>query len=251
MNLLVAAPSLSDRLADRLWQVTIGIVLLVCVVYVSVYGIEWRRRIEIQHLLADAQALRVGVTTADEVRELSQKYGGKFLLPVSGATDAQASICNIFLSNPQLEIAREARVLPGRRLWDAVLVLAVRDGLLRRADLRFIIRRSDGFLLFAHTGLLEKGPPTPPEETSYLVTEPRLTGPAGEPLDVELRLGATAEERKKAFDFNLSCLTGLRECRHVCEVMPSAWRDLPLERRIHYDDGREKRVDEECRQRIQ
>jgi len=36
---------------------------------------------------------------------------------------------------------------------------------------------------------------------------------------------ATDEERNAAFKFDLSCLSSLRGCQVVCEIMPSAWNE--------------------------
>jgi hypothetical protein len=81
----------------------------------------------------------------------------------------------------------------------------------------------------------------------YYVYQAHVTGAPGESLGVELSLAATIEERKKGFGFNFSCLTALRECRHVCETFPSAWRDLPPERRLIYENGSTINDFEECR----
>jgi hypothetical protein len=36
---------------------------------------------------------------------------------------------------------------------------------------------------------------------------------------------ANAEERAEAFHFDLSCLSSLRGCRALCEMMPSVWTE--------------------------
>jgi hypothetical protein len=37
--------------------------------------------------------------------------------------------------------------------------------------------------------------------------------------------GATDEQRRAAFDFDLSCMSKLRGCRATCEMLPSLWRE--------------------------
>lgn len=77
------------------------------------------------------------------------------------------------------------------------------------------------------------------------VVEPHVTGPLTEAVAVHS--DATAEEVRRAFNFKPRCLTGLRECQHVCECMPSAWKNLPLENRLRYPDEHQKVIDSEGR----
>lgn len=82
----------------------------------------------------------------------------------------------------------------------------------------------------------------PPNDWKQLVVEvhanpaaPGILGPSSKPFVVEywtgkmrfffvdLEPGATAEELRLAFDFNLSCMRRFGGCVAACELMPTAW----------------------------
>jgi hypothetical protein len=128
--------------------------------------------------------------------------------------------------------------------------LEVERGHLSNLRLSLFVSRSDGFGLNPSVVLTGATPLAAPDGAPYYVYEAHVTGPPGEALRIELSPAASPEERRKGFDLNFSCLTALRECRHVCETMPTAWKDLPSERHIRYSDGREKLANSECRERI-
>jgi hypothetical protein len=108
------------------------------------------------------------------------------------------------------------------------------------------VLRSDGFGLHSTVRVTGSEPLMAPNGVSYYVYEAHITGPAGEALGVELGPAATMEERKKGFGFNFSCLTALRGCRHVCDTLPSAWRDLTPSGRLRYEDGSPVNDYKEC-----
>jgi hypothetical protein len=233
----------------RLRQIMLGIGILVCLIYVFDYGIEWHRRMTLQHLVASVEALRVGHTTEAEVRELSERYRGRFVPAGEPGPQAQQPASYIIsFSSPRLTIAASGHTLPGLRLWEVSLFLTVRKELLSEGYLRFLVIRSDGVVLAPLVSMAGQDPLLAPEGVTYFVTKLNVTGPPAEALHVELSPAATAEETRRAFNFNFSCLTAFRECRHICEVLPDAWKDLPPERRPPWD-GREKLVDAECRER--
>jgi hypothetical protein len=120
--------------------------------------------------------------------------------------------------SPYIMIADSARTLSGLRRWGFFVSLEVEHGYLRRLHLSQGMSRSDGFLLHSTVRLTGNNPLAAPGGLPYYVSEAHITGPRGEALIVELGPTATMEERKKGFGFNFSCLTGLRECRHVCDT---------------------------------
>ncbi len=44
---------------------------------------------------------------------------------------------------------------------------------------------------------------------------------------------ASTAERKRAFDINVRCLTDVRGCTELAEIMPSAWKDYQEYLRRH------------------
>ncbi|MGH9681778.1 MAG: hypothetical protein ACRD4Y_17665, partial [Candidatus Acidiferrales bacterium] len=156
----------------------------------------------------------------------------------------------VSVQSPSLTFGESIHVLPGRRRWGVSAYLPIEDGYLSSVTFDLGVFRADGLMLNPEVVLTGKERLLAPDGVSYFVHQPVVSGPPTEMIKVELRPNASADERKKAFDFNFSCLTRFRECRHVCELLPNAWKDLHPESRIHYGDGREKVIDSECRDRL-
>lgn len=199
--------------------------------YVAGYALEWRRAQISRSLIGELKRLEVGRTTEAQIRKLSDRYGGKYSSEKPGSYE-------FLVRSPCIMIANPARTLPGLRLWGLVVSLEVEHGYLSHLYLELGVSRSDGFEMDSSVRLTGSSLLGPPERVPYYVSEAHITGPPGESLVVHLGPTATAEEREKGFGFNFSCLTALRECRHVCDIMPSAWRDLSPRGRMTYEDGR-------------
>jgi hypothetical protein len=223
----------------------------VCGVYLGELSFMRYRLFKATRLIHSVQQLKIGITSLDEVRQLSDQYGGRFyqdegpiVLPPNGAS----YVLNVW--SPYLLIRDNAFPMlgPGLRVWLVSATLGVEGNHLSRVSLRIIVKRSDNLDLESEVSVTTRNLAAP-EEVSYYVGEPHVTGSPTEALQAELRPSASFVERTKAFDINTNCLTSFRECRHVCEVSPSAWNDLG-EHRLRYDDGREKVIDAECRQTL-
>jgi hypothetical protein len=231
------------------------VLLAMAIFAFSAYLVElsfmYSRYSKATQLINSVQQLRIGITSFDEVRRLSERFGGTFypaeeskFLPSEGARYA----LDVF--SPYLSLGDNTYPMlgPGLRIWLVSATLYVDGGHLTGIFLRTMVRRSDSLNLSTHVSVTSQTLAAP-EGVSYYVGEPDVTGPPTEALHVELRPNASSEERKKAFGINKNCLTSFHECRHVCELSPSAWNDLG-DHRLRYDDGREKLVDAECRQRL-
>ena len=231
-------------------RIILACAFILVIVYALDYSLEWQRCRLIKKLITDVQQLRVRLTSEDEIQALSRKYGGTYTSAGKQGDFDQPAYYLVAVRSPLLIIGEKFRALPGRRAWVAQAYLPVENGHLSRVYFDVGAFRSDGMALSASVRLTGSKPMAAPEGVSYYVYEAHVTGPPTESLNVELSPAATAEERRKGFNFNLSCMTGFRECRHVCEVMPTAWKDFPVERRLQYSDGREKVIDSECRERL-
>ena len=204
---------------------------------------EWHRRQRLEALVQSIKTLQVGVTSDEEVRALSERYGGRFT-PEGTFTEPRTSTYSLGFSSPYIFVADEYHTLPGRRLWMVDVDLVIRERRLIRASVRFMVMRSDGYVLMSGVEVAQRGPSYPPKWASYAVLEPHYTGDPNEGLKVLLGPEATAAERDKAFRINCSCLTAVRECRHPCDVLPEAWRDL----RVLHPGERGDSMDADCRQ---
>jgi hypothetical protein len=204
---------------------------------------EWHRRERLEALVQSIKTLQVGVTTDEEVRALSERYGGRFA-PEGTFTEPRTSTYSLGFSSPYLQGADGLHTLPGRRLWIADVELVIRDRRLVRTNIRFMVMRSDEYVLMSGVDVAQRGPSYPAESANYEVFEPHVTGNLNEGLKVLLSPEATTAERDKAFRINFSCLTALRECRHPCDVLPEAWHDL----RARHPGERGDSMDADCRQ---
>jgi hypothetical protein len=218
--------------------------------YLVGYTLEWHRASVARSLLGELKRLEVGKTTEAQIRKLSERYAGKHSPANIQNQTGQPESYEISVRGPYIMIANSARTLPGLRLWGFVVSLGVERGYLSDLYLSLGVFRSDGLGLESTVRLTKGidlwGAPQAP----YYVSEAHITGPPGEALVVWLGPTATAEEREGGFGFNFSCLTEFRECRHVCQTMPSAWRDLTLQPnsrgRMVYADGRPVHDYREC-----
>jgi hypothetical protein len=217
--------------------------VLVCLTYVCEYATEWHRRERLEALVQTIKTLQVGVTTDEEVRALSERYGGRFA-PEGTFTEPGTSTYSLGFSSPYVRGADGFHTLPGRRLWIAGVELVIRDRRLVRTLVRFMVVRSDGNVFMSVVEVAPRDPSYPPEWTSYEVFEPHPHQDPNEALKVVLSPEATTAERDKAFRINFSCFTALRECRHPCDVLPEAWRDL----RARHPGERGDSMDADCRQ---
>ena len=223
-------------------RIAVGMFVLVCLTYVCEYATEWHRRTRLEALVQSIKTLQVGVTSDEEVRALSERFGGRFS-PEGTFTEPRTSTYSVGFSSPYIKGADGYHTLPGRRLWIAGVELVITDRRLVRTFVRFMVVRSDGYVLMSGVEVAQRGPSYPPEWASCAVFEPHYTGNPNEGLKVLLGPEATAAEKDKGFRINFSCLTALRECRHPCDVLPEAWRDL----RVRHPGERGDSMDADCR----
>ena len=243
MTLSTEQPSWRSRLHRILVRIAVGIFVLVCLTYVCEYAIEWHRRARLEALVQSIKTLQVGVTSDEEARALSERYGGRFT-PEGTFTDPRTSTFSLGFSSPYVRGTDGFHTLPGRRLWMVDVELVIRDRRLIRTNIRFMLMRSDGVVLMTAVDGAKPDPLSLPGRASYDVFEFHITGPPNEGLKVFLSPEATAAEKDKAFRINFSCLTALRECRHPCDVLPEAWHDL----RSRHPGERGDSMDTDCRQ---
>jgi hypothetical protein len=223
----------------------VGLVLFA--VYLWAYCDARYRRSRANHLLSDVEELKVGTSTGDEIKRLSEKYAGRFrdLWPEPGY--------QMDVSSRYVNFRGQPYPLPGQRLWSVSAYLYVRDDRLRRVQVVAGIHRSDWHDLGV-TILIDSDKETMPKDVSYYVRFSHGNFDSGQPpmeiLELSLTPEADARQFVRAFDVNLSCLTAFFQCRNVCELQPSAWNDRPLEERMSSLDGYGKKIGTECQSAI-
>lgn len=225
------------------------LILCFCALYLGTWSYSRYKVHEAERLIEDVKQLKVGVTSKDELRRFSINHDGDFYSTAHrepmAADEVEASGWISVLS-ARLPFRGKVYSLPvfGQRQWATQVILDERDGHLVKSFFGITIMRSDGVQLEGFT-TLTIGPFI--DGYPYHVSDAHVTGPPAEFLGVQIGPDASKDEKLRGLTFNFDCLTGLHPCRHVCELMPSAWRDLPLNQRIHYPDGHEIAIDSECR----
>ncbi len=224
-----------------------------CGLYLGPWSYSRYKIRKAERFIEDVEHLEIGVTSEEELRRFSIDHGGNIYPtahrepPAVGEVDASVWI---WVLSPSLRFRDKVYSFPGfgQRQWATQAILDLRDGHLVRSVFGIAVRRSDGVELEAFVTLGTK--PFIRYGYPYHVYDAHVTGPPTEFLGVEIGPDASKDEKQRGLGFNFGCLNRLNECRHVCEVMPSAWKDLPLDRRIHYPDRSEIAVDTECRQAL-
>ena len=211
------------RMAPWGARILLGLVLLAASgVIVGYFADVWERHTA-SALLSQVSNLQVGRSSTDEVLRIVRQYGGgasartvAFGCPGGGEL-YWVQVGGGAQSNGWHSLT--GRLL-GNRWWMAQANFRVADGRVTCAGyhLRTI---SSNFAIYAtasSTFLLAE-----PEAAPYDVAFRDLHNV--HELSAGVRSDASAQQRRRAFDFDFSCLSRIGGCRGACEIMPSAWLD--------------------------
>jgi hypothetical protein len=202
-----------------------------------------------EKLLRDVQAMKLGESTLDDVKRLHKEYGGF-------SQKEDDSVCSgddcFFYGIPIYDWALEKalalrwRVLHASAvwhnpccdlaLWRAFAVgISVKAGRVIRIEVDLYSRGSDGFIRAGRVLVVPQIPDGPePLRSGYRVYPFHITTPGGGTgIAATLTPGASARDRLRAFQINLRCVTTLRGCRELDEIMPAVWEDHKEYLRLH------------------
>jgi hypothetical protein len=115
VTLSTERPSWRSRLHRVLVRIAVGMFVLICLTYVCEYATERRRRGRLEALVQSIKTLQVGVTTDEEVRALSERFGGRFS-PEGTFTEPRTSTYSLVYSSPYIKSADGFHTLPGQAL---------------------------------------------------------------------------------------------------------------------------------------
>ena len=235
------------------WKIVIRVTgaffVLIGSLYIGGYALECHRAQFAGALVEQLRHLETGKATEFQIKRLAEQFDGKYSETHQENGMRRPASYDFEIFAPYALIAGSAHTLPGRRLWGMIASLQVEHGFLKELYLSLVVFRSDDFELNSTVLLSSASRFISLDGASYYVHEAHITGPPGEALRVELSPAASVDEYRKGFDFNLSCLTSLRECRHVCDTFPSAWKDLTPGHRLTYEDGLPVNDYRECSKR--
>jgi len=178
-----------------------------------------------ESLLQDVRNLRVGASTEDDVQMIVKRYGHEThqRFDFSGC-EGTVELHDIRLANTPANwfgLRYPFVRLGGVRFWQVDAFLATARDRVCHVGFRFqpLPRHGNEWLDVSATW--PSG--SRPAQENYGMSFLRIHD--GRQLRVYVWNGASEEERRRAFEFNLSCITTWSGCNAVCEVMPLAWHD--------------------------
>lgn len=221
----------------KLWRGAIW--LLVCLALVVAtaecvsYVANYRAAAKAARLLRDVRALKIGVTTDEEVQRIVQRYGGdvgpRFVQDECDSVAPRWKQYAVEVQSKMLNRIGERDLLRGTSfrqfgasMWRVDASFGVDDR--GRLSCVYFQLTSDP----VHSESVWASAILVPYDASD--TSPYGVGYRGVHYVQHLSAGATTnapiEQQQRVFDFDLDCLTRIGGCRWVFEVMPSAWVDF-------------------------
>jgi hypothetical protein len=196
----------------------------VMVFLILLFAIQFRNRRRAEELLRAVRVIHVGESTAQDVRNATRGF-------VAVSVPAYSSVCptadssytvavaNYTLNGLGMSFSALRRI--GLEPWGVVTEFLFAQG--RVCDFYYTL----GLLRPNEWKQLKIGveaPPTTPGVKAEPYYPHYVTGKIIN-FTTFIYPDATAEQRRRAFDFDLSCLTRIGGCTNVCEIIPSAWPD--------------------------
>jgi len=219
----------------RVALVVAGIVLLCALGAGAICVANFHTRSRAELLLADLRTIQVGRSTTQNVEAVVRLFPVE---PTGGSSsDCPGADRSYAIRVADDTVNRLGFSLPalqrlGVRPWGAVALILLDHGRLCSAE--YSVGASTGVddqELRASTTIGSAGDPLlggRPYNVSASLVRGHL-----HLFRVVVAPSATEEQRRHAFDFDLSCVSSFRGCRAVCELMPSAWLDYLEERRAN------------------
>jgi hypothetical protein len=213
--------------------------LLAAAVESASYIANYRAAAEAVRLLRDVRTLEVGRTTGKQVQQLVRTYGGdvgqRFWPVECGSVSPQRRAYAVDIQSKLLNRIGEYdrlhdtgfRQFGATQWWvDASFGIDSR-GYLSCIDVYF--RSEPAHSESLHLDATYHLPYSPSDMMAYRV------GYRGvhyvQSFGASATTNATPEQKRHAFDFDLSCLKRIGGCRLACRVMPLAWGDYEREAR--------------------
>lgn len=222
----------------------VAIVLLIS--YISVYYAHHKA----QKLLDEVRTLEPGKTSVGEVKKFVQRYGGeefdahsysfiegsdkKYTSPNPCLGDALSYA--VFVSPPSI-VMRAVEGFPtlqriGLHPWAVALNIDHNEGKVTCYSQAAVFWRPDGQWVEATASLNLRNPLSLVEQRAY-EPESFVSRNYYHHTVVNVLREASAEQKSRAFQMDLSCTIRLRGCYFPCQLMPLGWLDALRERQSH------------------
>ncbi|HKV24771.1 MAG TPA: hypothetical protein VJN93_09295 [Candidatus Acidoferrum sp.] len=190
-------------------RLLIWVLVLICIVPAAAMARTYVVRWQAKNFLQDVVHLRVGESDFAELQRLANKYRS---YAVQGSPRCDQDLCtfDFYFGN--------------RWLWQIGLAPGARFGSAITAQ-KGKITEIEVFLQtgIAYTVDVVESPATPGSIPFKLAGGKRATSDVDLTMTIHLTSAASEQERQKAYNFNLACLTALRGCNDARQMLPGAW----------------------------
>jgi hypothetical protein len=214
----------------KLAQAAAAVLLVGLILWGVLLAIGLRQKNQAEALLQEITKLKPGESTFEDAHGLAARYGGKpwKAVPPYETCTAQECYLNFDFRNPRnhllfafvplVQFGALVHVKDGR-----VTATEIWDQLESRSGLRAVYDVSDGL---SDVSSDSRRYVVSPNYPGYGIEKLKVDA-YGAPWIVEVRLDprATAEERRRAYTFDLSCLVKIFGCRSRSSIIPRGLDD--------------------------
>ena len=207
---------------------------LVVVSETVIYGANLHTVRQAESLLRAVKLLRIGYSSGADVQKILRTFGDAGGRQFAGSCPS-CDQSSVVVSSDALNhlgavvpfgLAPHLRLF-GNTWWFAQADFEIQNG--RLYSVRYRVHTTPASYPPTSLFLDAVASGSPAFDSSYGVFTRVFKG--GRELDAWTSAGSTEQERQRAFDFDLSCLTVFGGCRATCELMPSVWIDFQKEAR--------------------
>jgi hypothetical protein len=195
-----------------------------------IFAIQSRNRRRAENLLRDVQTIHVGKSTTEDVTNLLRNYrdtgypASSSMCP-SADSSYSVRIANDSLNQLGMKFPKLRKI--GLKPWGVVAMFLLEHGKVCYFEYSFGLMRSEQWKeLIVEVA----APPRVPGE-EFEPYFPQYLGGKAIRFTTLVYPEATLDQRRRAFDLDLSCLTQVGGCTNACEMMPAAWPDYLKEAR--------------------
>jgi hypothetical protein len=190
-------------------RLLIWVLALICVVPVAAMARTFVVRWQAKNFLQDVMHIRVGESDFAELQKLANKYRS---YAVQGSPRCDQDLCtfDFYFGNRWLW---QIGLAPGTRFGGGI---TTQRGKITEIDLSLQTGIDCSAQVVESLGT--------PGSPAFKVDGRRATsGDVVYTMTIHLTSAASEQVRRKAYDFNLACLTKLRGCNNARLMLPGAW----------------------------
>jgi hypothetical protein len=246
-----------------MWRFVVVILLLFVLTLLSGYTANFYAYHKAQNLLFEVRMLEAGKTTVEDANRIVQRFGGeeydarsyygyegsyaKYVWPDPCLGEDLSYAINV---SPPGAFLRAIEKIPALQLlgwhsWNVGLMIHRKNGKVMCYSQIVWFTRPDGQEVEAQADLKQRRPQSLVEEQPYEAISFISRGQYHK-TRVSVLPEASAEEKTRAFQMDLSCTISLRGCFFPCQIIPLGWLDSVRDRQLHSSELPEGGNDPRC-----